>query len=341
MGGKKSMYQSYGEKLIRLFVKLLFSGESYSLTELSEMLECSKQTVIRLIDDIEKGYGLRIELSQVGNRHYYRIKRPERAISVASISETEFNILQMCRDFTSQLLGKQLFEEATLALLKSQSLVTGKKGDSSDKHFATIRTGTIDYTPHHDTICTLIEAMKQRRICQVNYQAITETKAKTFSIMPLKLFSHKDTIYLHAKLSSRPGKMLEAPDYDPLLAVQRIKKIQMTEKQYEQPEKYDFEKIFNKHFGIIKNRAFKVEVEFAGWAAQYISERMWSPDQKITKKSQGRIALEFTTSSEPEVVSWVLSFGKEAKLISPDFLIKEISSHVSIMNTHYLPLNCI
>ncbi len=337
MGGKKSMYQSYGEKLIRLFVKLLFSGESYSLTELSRMLECSKQTVIRLIDDIEKGYGIRIELSQLGNRHYYRIKRPEIAISVASISEIELNILQMCRDFTAQLLGKQLFEEATLALLKSQSLVTGKKGDSSAKHFATIRTGTIDYTPHHDTICTLIEAMKQRKICQVNYQAITETKAKTFSIMPLKLFSHKDTIYLHARLTSRPGKMPEASDYDPLLAVQRIKKIQLTEKQYEQPDKYDFEKIFNKHFGIIKDRAFKVEVEFTGWAAQYISERMWSPDQKIKQKKQGRITLEFAASSEPEVVSWVLSFGKEAKLISPDSLIKEVSNHVAIMNTNYLP----
>lgn len=331
MGKKKEINRSYGEKLIKLFVKLLFSGESYSLTELSKILECSKQTVIRLIDDIEKGYGVRIELSQAGNRHYYRIQRPERKFPVTAISELEIAVLQMCRDFTAQLLGKQLFEEATIALLKSQSLVLGKKRESSAKYFATIRPGTIDYTPHHDTICTLIEAMKQQRICQVSYQAIIETKTKTFNIIPMKLFSHKDTIYLHARLTNSPGKKFEAPDYDPLLAVHRIKKIEITERQYNSSEKYNFDKIFNKHFGIIRNRAFRVEVEFCGWAAKYVSERIWGSDQKITNKNQGRINLEFTSSSVPEVISWILSFGQEARLIKPAYLVKDIASIIDNM----------
>ncbi len=54
MPAKRDPYKSYGEKLIGLFVRLLFSGESHSLTELAKMLECSKQTVLRLIDNIRK-----------------------------------------------------------------------------------------------------------------------------------------------------------------------------------------------------------------------------------------------------------------------------------------------
>ena len=48
MAKKLNYYRGYGEKLISLFARLLFSGESYSLTELSRMPDCSKQTVMEL-----------------------------------------------------------------------------------------------------------------------------------------------------------------------------------------------------------------------------------------------------------------------------------------------------
>ena len=61
MPAKRDLYKSYGEKLISLFVRLLFSGERHSLTELAKTLNCSKQTVLRLIDNIRKAYGIDIE----------------------------------------------------------------------------------------------------------------------------------------------------------------------------------------------------------------------------------------------------------------------------------------
>ena len=193
MGEKRELNRSYGQKLISLFVRLLFSGESYSLTELSRMLECSKQTVLRLIDDIDLSYNVKLEQSRIGNRHYYSIRRPERPSSLLSISEMELSVLQMCRDFTSQLLGKQLFEEATKAILKSQALVPGKKGSPSG-HFATFRPGTIDYTPHHDTIHTVIEAMRGERVCKISYHSITEPKPKTYYKRRLKTETVKKAV---------------------------------------------------------------------------------------------------------------------------------------------------
>ena len=38
MAEKYDPYKSYGEKLIGLFARLLFSGESHSLTDLARML---------------------------------------------------------------------------------------------------------------------------------------------------------------------------------------------------------------------------------------------------------------------------------------------------------------
>jgi predicted DNA-binding transcriptional regulator YafY len=84
-----------------------------------------------------------------------------------------------------------------------------------------------------------------------------------------------------------------------------------------------------------KEDAFQVTAEFTGWAAKYVAERIWSPDQKIKKAGKSKIILEFTASSEPEVISWLLWFGEKARLLKPDYLVDEITSKIKSMNTVY------
>ena len=75
MPEKKDYYSSYGQKLISLFAKLLFTQRSHSLIELSRMLKCSKQTVLRLVDDIRRSYGVEIEESMENRKKYVIIQR--------------------------------------------------------------------------------------------------------------------------------------------------------------------------------------------------------------------------------------------------------------------------
>ena len=248
-------FSSYGQKLLSLFARLLFSMESHSLTDLARMLKCSKQTVLRLVQDIERAYLVNIEHTFKGNRKYYRIKR--RFVPSLSLTEPEVNVLYMCRTFAEHLLGHEQFEEATRALLKSRDLLPEKKA-GTPQHFASFRPGTIDYTPHQNNIRTIIVAMEKQKICKVNYRRLTAERTKTFYIKPLKLFSHQDTVYLHARKARTPGKAYKAPDFDPLLVVHRIKKVEITDRGFEFPKNYDFEKLFNREFGIIKEEAFKV-----------------------------------------------------------------------------------
>jgi len=91
MPEKFDLYKSYGEKLIGLFVRLLFSGERHSLTELAQMLDCSKQTVLRLIDNIRKSYGVNIEETKEGNRSYYQIRKPVSSLKNIPLTEAELH----------------------------------------------------------------------------------------------------------------------------------------------------------------------------------------------------------------------------------------------------------
>lgn len=324
MADKLNIYRSYGEKLISLFAKLLFTGGSYSLTELSRMLDCSKQTVIRLVNDIRKAYGVDIEEKSQGNRRYYRLVKRGKTTPILPLKESELTALQMCKTFTEHLLGDQFYNEATRALEKNLPLISGSNGLPA-RNFASFCTGTIDYTPHQEKIRTLIEAMNAKKICRITYQAIMQKKAKTYHIKPLKIFSYRDAIYLHARLAREPGKAYREPDFDPMLAIHRLKKVEMTDRSYEYPADYDFDEIFNKNFGFMKDDCFEVKVEFTGWAAHYVAERIWSADQKIKRIGNDKIRLTFSASSDVELIAWILSFGEEARLIGPEWIVEKIS----------------
>ena len=334
MPGKLSEHRSYGEKLVSLFARMLFTGQSYSLTELSKMLGCSKQSVIRLVNDIRMAYGVDIEENIQGNRKYYRLVKQGKSAPVIPLTESELTALQMCKTFTEHLLGDRFYSEATRALEKNLSLAACAGGLPS-RHFASFCTGTIDYTPHQETLRILIEAMNVRKICRITYQAIMQKKAKTYHVKPLKIFSYRDAIYLHARLARELGKSYREPDFDPLLAIHRLKKVEMTDRSYEYPADYKFEDVFDRNFGVMKDDCFEVEVEFTGWAANYVAERVWSPDQKITKIDDDKIRLTFSASSDVELIAWILSFGEGARLIEPERLVKDLKQNISDMKRLY------
>ena len=60
-----------------------------------------------------------------------------------------------------------------------------------------------------------------------------------------------------------------------------------------------------------------------------MAERTWSPDQKIEKIDDDKIRLKFSASSAVELISWILSFGEDARVIEPDWLVEELINKVN------------
>jgi predicted DNA-binding transcriptional regulator YafY len=335
MPRKRDLDKSYGEKVIRLFGNLMFARRPHTLTELAEMLNCSKQTISRIVRDIESAYQVEVERTVRGREALYAI-RNRKPPAVAYISEPEMNLLWMCRAFTERLLGKQLFQEAKKALDKSKTLLKDQPS-FCDVNFACFYPGTIDYTPHQETISVLTTAMNQKRACKVSYKSPYNERSKTFYIKPLKIFSYKDALYLHAIRAKDPWQTRYVePEFDPVLAIHRFKNVEIdqTRPPFDVPKDYDFQKAFNQTFGIIKDRKFEVEAEFTDWAAVYVEERVWSSDQVVTRDGD-KIHVKFTASNEREIISWILSFGENARLIKPSHLVGKLLENISNVRITY------
>ncbi|MBU8870743.1 MAG: WYL domain-containing protein [Gemmatimonadales bacterium] len=325
---------SHSDKLIKLLGYLFFRPGSRSLTQLATELGCSKQGVQSLVAKVESGYGVRIGREKRGNRLFYIFASPRKFPPAAMLSSSELNTLQMCRAFTENLLGVEQFGDAMLTIEKSSRMLPEDEA-LPEGNFGVLRFGTIDYSPFQKQLRTLVEAMEKKRVCEVKYRRVLDKRSKTFRIKPLKIFAHKESVYVHARYAKMPGEPFKGADYDPLLALHRIKTVAITDTKFVLPKDYNFERTMNRQFGVIRGQRFKVKAEFTGWAAGFVTERTWSPDQKVTRRRGGGIALEFTASSEPEVLNWILNFGDEAKLIGPKALVGKLRERLATVSGLY------
>ncbi len=104
-----------GEKLLRLFSLLLFTQQRYSLSSLAENLYCSKQTVLRLIDQLEASGWAKVLRENEGRKAFYRMARAERLPQV-SLNLEGLKQLALCRNFLVHLLPPSAQNSADMAL---------------------------------------------------------------------------------------------------------------------------------------------------------------------------------------------------------------------------------
>ncbi len=324
--------RSYGQKLIRLFALLLFTGNERSLGDLANELGCTKQSVLRLVDDIQMAYNLDIEVTKRQKQSYYRLKKNGRNLPSLPVTESELTSLYLCQAFASHLLGDHFLDETHQALLKSRTTLP-KECTFDSKYFDSISKGTIDYSAQQQNLTKIIEALETHRQCKVTYRAWNR-EAKTYHIMPLKLFAYQNTLYLHAKKMKR-GHRSPEENYDPLLAIHRFVSVEVSDWPFTYPDDYDFNKVFKQSFGLMQDECFRLQIKFSAWAATYVAERTWSHDQTILSHDNDELVIEVSASSIPEVVSWILSFGEHAQVLEPDWLIDEVKASLTRTIANY------
>ncbi|MBW1953016.1 MAG: WYL domain-containing protein [Deltaproteobacteria bacterium] len=301
MPEKLSPYASPAEKILSLYGLLLFSGKQHSLAELARRLRCSKQTVLRLVDQIERSHQAKVESWMEGGRRWFRIKTPPVRPQVCLDAES-IRLLLLCRDFVCHLLPQALREEISRAIAHTTVLLPDleERARALTQVGAGYSRGRIDYTEHQHLLDVLLEALADRRVCRVSYQSPKRTEPWEYCIAPLTLIAHHGTLYLRCWLVADSGEPEVIHD-GMLLAVQRLREVELTERTFAVREEPVNEEAHI--FGLMREEPFRVQVRFHPEAAAYVRERRWSADQNLTPLPDGGLLLEFTAASQPEVVS--------------------------------------
>jgi predicted DNA-binding transcriptional regulator YafY len=337
MPRKRNPDSSHADKALRLFAKLFFNPRAYSLSELSETLNCSKSTVKRVIGELEESMPTPITIEKRGRQHFYSLPRREPVPAAMQITDAEIQSLAMCRAFAQALLGREEFDDATSGLEKSIALAYDSVPAVTDDTFSALNSGRIDYTPHEGTLRTLLDAIGERRVCRITHRKLAAGSEREYWAKPMKIFSHQDSVYVHVLPAKEPDKPFDSDTPDRILAVHRITSIEVTDRPYRVPETYDFERSMRGSFGVWQSEPFEVECEFCGWAADYVAEREWSQGQQITRTGDGCIRLRFTARAMEEVSRWVMGYGANVKVLGPPELVERVAHDLREAAGRYQP----
>ena len=86
---------------------------------------------------------------------------------------------------------------------------------------------------------------------------------------------------------------------------------------------------------MMEDEPFTARIRFDKAAATYVAEREWSDGQKVTFHKDGSITLAVTARSHVEFISWILSFGDVAEVLSPKWLRDAVVEKASALAALY------
>lgn len=302
---------TFGEKLLRLFRKLLVAKGKHYQNDLATYLKCSPQTVIRLIDQISNEVGPNLVRGLDNRRRWYELKPASR--NLLGLQSDELRCLAICRELAEPFLGEMERKKIDDTLLRfSMMLSEASEGDAQSGsgdgqiRYAFYSKGRIDYTQFEAFMRTLNLAAAARKICVVRYRKSGSRDIEVLRFAPDRFVCLSNAIYVLGALV-KPGG-----DFDKVvsLAVHRLTSVAVLEEEvgFQMP-KADFG-----DFSLPWHKPITFSVTFTpGMASDYVRERVWAQNQSMRENPDGSITLTVTTRSGPEFLACVRSFGDEAK----------------------------
>jgi len=258
-----------------------------------------------------------------------RVSPPSRV----SLSPREIQLLGMCKELVFHLLPKGISEEVESALNKTTTLLPNmaNRADAFEAIYNVSVKGAIDYTPYQEIIENVLQAIRDKSICEIIYQSPHRSELKSHCFAPMKIISYHESLYAEGVsiTNSLNPEILRETTF----SIHRINKVIISNtKHCFKPSKDDQRKVY---FGFMEGEHFLASIRFTPQVASYIKERKWSDYQNIKEYKDGSILLKFMVQSKPKLIAWVLSFGKEAKILNPNHIKKRIIDELRLAEILY------
>jgi predicted DNA-binding transcriptional regulator YafY len=183
-----------------------------------------------------------------------------------------------------------------------------------------VRGGEKALPENEELLEEVVDALQRRRILQMKYRGF-DGKRTQVRIEPLSLALYDHQLYVI-------GRPLGGPAHP--YRFSRIESAEALAATFRYPDKdgYDPERVFADSFGIAVEEKYPVtdiEVSLAKLWAPFVQSHRWHRSQESFVKG-GRIHVRLRVRLCPEVISWVLGFGPDVRVVGPPHLRRRIAS---------------
>jgi predicted DNA-binding transcriptional regulator YafY len=201
--------------------------------------------------------------------------------------------------------------------------------DSRRQFVFLVRGGEKALPEKEDVLDEVVDALQRHRILQIRYRDFRGAR-RSARIEPLSLAVYDHQLYV----IGRPRNATPHP-----YRFSRIESAEAVGGTFPYPDKdgYDPERVFADSFGIFVDPWYAIEdieLSLAPRWASFVRSHRWHRSQSASMRG-GRVHLKVRVRNSPEVVSWILGFGPDARVIGPPRLKRQIARLAAQMARAY------
>jgi len=276
------------------------------------------RTVRRDLEALEAS-GFPLVTDRVNGQTRWRLMEGFRAIPALGFSATELMALLLSRNLLKPLEGTEIAESLNSALSKASAALPPQGHEyvrSTEQMFSVGLGPHKSYREHKQTIDLISQAIDKRRTAQMRYYSASRDQTSRREVDPYHLWFAGGGLYLIAYCHLRKDVRL--------FAVERIRSITLTDHPYQMPLGFNVQEYVQDALNIMRGRRIEVELLFSKKAAAWVKDKCWHPSQETTLLKDGKLRLALKVADNEELVGWILSFGGQVRILSPESLLGKV-----------------
>jgi predicted DNA-binding transcriptional regulator YafY len=305
------------------------TGRFPNRTQLANLIEVTTKTIQRDLDYMRYQLNVPIEFDYARGGYYFT--KPISDLPLFQLTESELVSVFVAQKAMEAYKGTAFEQPLRTAFQKLQAAtksagakvsISWEDLDSgiSFRHFAA-------YLPDSTIFSEITKAIQNEEVVEFDYKKLEAKTYEKRTVEPWHLACVSGQWYLLGHDLTRKARRI--------FVLARMRNVSSAKPRFlaSRPGDAEIQQLFRNSFQIWQSEETKLQqivLCFSGRAAQLVRERNWHPSQRIQELADGTLELKLTLSSLEEIVPWILSWGRECKVISPARLRKKVDSLATI-----------
>ncbi len=295
---------SFAHKLLKLFLILISDGEKHFLGDLKKTLNCSSQTVLRLISEIKPILGDNLNLGKDGRCRWFKLVAfdPKPLEGDCAVLNLILALSQTLKPYQNDKLKKQIQDLLRFIAIKHLSEKTLKES------FTFYPQGSLSLQELSKMLEVLTFCKEKVLLCDVTVVTLNLHSIEQFYFLPKKFLFYQNEFYIVGAKFKENAKNFES---FVALKLNDLANFKATSFKVSTPctsctyQDLGFEDFKPVHYQI----AFK-----DNRLSAFIKERTWSEVQHIKTQDDGTFILDLCVSDEKALQTWLKSLCFATKI---------------------------
>lgn len=304
-------------------IQILSSRDLVNTKELADVLDTNPRNIKEYIKELEEcGYKI---YSITGKYGGYKLDKSETIPSLKLTVKEKETLLEGSQFLrNTNYMNQTAFDEAMSKVFSSISTSEITPVNIIERYPLKMEKNELQ-----KRYIVLKDCVDNQLRCNILYSSGND-KQNEHVLEPYKLYAYNGNWFVLA--------YNESVSKFGYFKLNRILKIEATRSHFTRMKSFD-EKDYLDEFGMIQNGDYyRIRVELTD-LYQVVSERIYGKNQKIERIDDHKSVLDCMMQNKDMIKSFILGFGKKAKVIYPDWLKNDIKDEIQKLNELYEDAN--